>query len=156
MDFYQGVVTEYLRANRATFINPEFLLQIDAGLAPKGRSWWVDALAVNFKEQRTYLCEVTYAQELGALLKRLAEWATHWSAIRIALTRDAGIPVDWVVRPWIFIPETLVPRFTAKRPQMPCVPRVTPLEMCQPWRFCTWDHPREHDKPACVPPEMCA
>jgi hypothetical protein len=38
MDYFQGVVTEYLRANRATFVNTERLVQFQLGDAPaKGR-----------------------------------------------------------------------------------------------------------------------
>jgi hypothetical protein len=155
MDFYQGVVTEYLRANRATFINPEFLLQLDAGSAVKGRSWYVDALAVNLKEQRVYLCEVTFAKGLSRLLKRLSEWAAHWPSIPDALYRDAGISREWSIRPWVFIPLTQVEHFKAKRPKMACDAKITPLEMCQPWLYRSWDHPLEHEKPPSIPPEMC-
>jgi len=52
MDYFQGVVTEYLRANRATFVNTECLIQLEAGDTPaKGQHWYCDAVAVNFKEK---------------------------------------------------------------------------------------------------------
>jgi hypothetical protein len=41
MDYYEGVVAEYLRANRAVFLNTECLIQIEAGDVPsKGASWF--------------------------------------------------------------------------------------------------------------------
>ena len=37
MDYFQGAVTEYLRANRATFVNTECLIQLSAwGRSSKG------------------------------------------------------------------------------------------------------------------------
>jgi len=39
MDYFQGVVTEYLVANRASFINSELLIQLDADKILKGRNW---------------------------------------------------------------------------------------------------------------------
>lgn len=49
MDYFQGVVTEFLRANRSTFVNTEYLIQLDEVKTPlKARHWYCDALAVNF------------------------------------------------------------------------------------------------------------
>ena len=107
MDYFQGVVAEYLRANRATFVNPEFLLQLDEiqKMPTKGTSWYVDLLAVNFRKQAVYLCEVTYSTTLEALMGRLAGWSTHWPQVLAALHRDAALPQDWPVQPWIVIPD---------------------------------------------------
>jgi hypothetical protein len=80
MDYYQGVVMEYLRADRSVFINPEFLIQIKPGKKPpKGSSWYCDVLAVKFGSDSSdpttvYLCEVTYSQTLQGLMKRLKAW----------------------------------------------------------------------------------
>jgi hypothetical protein len=41
MDYFQGVVTEYLRADRTIFVNTECLIQLDGGDPPgKGRHWY--------------------------------------------------------------------------------------------------------------------
>ena len=41
MDYYLGVVTEYLRADRAIFVNTESLIQLDPGDVPvKDRHWY--------------------------------------------------------------------------------------------------------------------
>ena len=105
MDYFQGVVTEYLRANRATFVNTECLIQLDTGDAPaKGQHWYCDAVAVNFKERTAYLCEVTYSRTLYSLLARLSGWINNWSGIKAALHRDCGVGPDWRVVPWIFVP----------------------------------------------------
>jgi hypothetical protein len=154
MGYYQEIVSEYLRADRATFINPEFCLQLNgAEKEPiKGSSWYVDLVAINLKERTTFLCEVSYSQTLSALLKRLHSWSEHWTGIVAALNRDTGTTLpDWEVRPWIFIPEVLVTRFVEKAPKLPVVPRITTLEMTQPWQYCTWDRRGEANKPASIP-----
>lgn len=158
MDYFQGIVAEYLRANRATFINPEYCLQLDEKeKAPsKGSSWYVDILAINIAQRAVFLCEVTYSQSLSALLKRLTEWSQHWAQILHALHRDSGVPMEWSVRPWVFIPETLIPRFVTKTPEFSAKPIITPLEMTMPWLYCTWDRRDEKSKPSSIPPEMRA
>lgn len=45
MDYFQGVVTEYLVADRATYVNTEPLIQLDANELKKGRHWYCDAAA---------------------------------------------------------------------------------------------------------------
>ena len=39
MDYYQGVVTDYLRADRSVFINTECLIQIARGREPPKAHW---------------------------------------------------------------------------------------------------------------------
>lgn len=154
MDYFQGVVTEYLRANRATFVNTECCIQLHDSPNPdnSGPHWYCDAVAVNLKEKTAYLCEVTYSKSLSALVKRLTGWATHWPLLRVALSRDCGIPEDWVVRPWLFVPSSLgeaLHQNLAKLPQtgdagimMPNA-KVTWLEDVVPWKYKSWN--REHD-----------
>jgi hypothetical protein len=155
MDYFQGVVTEYLRANRSTFVNPEFCLQLHEGKTPpKGSFWYVDLLAVDLKERSAYLCEVTYSQGLSTLLQRLAAWSAHWSSLLLALRRDAHIGDDWPVRPWIFVPEALLAKLIARMPTMPVTPRITPLEMTEPWKYCGWDRRGEASKLEIIPATM--
>jgi hypothetical protein len=42
MDYFQGVVTDYLRANRATFVNTECCIQLNPGPNPDtgGPHWY--------------------------------------------------------------------------------------------------------------------
>ena len=106
MDYYQGVVTEFLRADRATFVNPECPIQMARSAAPpKGTSWYCDVVAVNFRERKVYLCEVTYSTALHPLLRRLRAWSTNWSAVCSAIFRDCSVPEDWKIQPWVFIPK---------------------------------------------------
>jgi hypothetical protein len=147
MDYFEGVVTDYLSADRAMFVNPQCLIQISAGDTPKkGEYWYCDILAVNFRESRAYLCEVTLSRSLAALDKRLREWSANWPLIRDALKRDNLIPTDWDVRPWVFVPkdqEKLAERKLSQlhnpnsgREQMP-EPLVTFLEDVTPWKYET-------------------
>jgi hypothetical protein len=155
MDYFQGVVTEYLRADRALFVNPEYFFPlVENDRSPRrGTSWYVDLVATSFREQVVYLCEVTYASGLSALLKRLSDWADNWPALVNAIHRDSYVPATWKVRPWIFVPEDFVPRLLTKMPALPVSPRITTLEMTQPWRY-PWDRCAENAKPEIIPEAM--
>jgi hypothetical protein len=146
MDYFQGVVTDYLRANRATFVNTECCIQLNPGANPdrSGPHWYCDALAVNIQRNEAYLCEISYSKTLSALTKRLSDWSTHWAALRDALGRDCGIPLSWSVRPWAFVPSELrsiVERqFSAiEQPGRMPRPRVIPLEDVMPWKYPSWN-----------------
>jgi len=59
MDYYQGVVIEYLRANRARFVNTECLIQLEAGDNPdRGTHWYCDAVTIDLRESAVFLCEI--------------------------------------------------------------------------------------------------
>lgn len=147
MDYFQGVVAEYLQADRGMFVNPEILLQLDVGKIPrKGRYWYCDLMAVSLKERAVYLCEVTYAENVAALARRLSAWQVHWPELCASIGRDCGVDPSWRVRPWVFIPESRrivydqrLSAFefgnTAGMPK----PTVTALEDVLPWKYCAWD-----------------
>ncbi len=163
MDFYQGVVIEYIRADRAIFVNTEFCLQINAADNPdqSGPHWYVDAVATDFRNKSIFLCEISFAVNLDSLIKRLQGWHAHWQAIRNALARDAHLPPDWPVRPWLFVPEELVPVLVKKltpllngsNHSLP-IPLITTLEMTQPWRYRSWSRNGEATKPDIIPAQM--
>jgi len=149
MDYYLGVVTEYLRADRAVFVNTESLIQIDSGDVPvKDRHWYCDVMAVNFLETTAYLCEITYSTTMHSLLARLQGWEENWAELRAAVFRDSAIPESWQIQPWVFIPAKCHPAFKKKFAlltptigasiHMP-TPRVTCLEAVVPWKYCTWN-----------------
>lgn len=105
MDYYQGIVADFLTGDPTVFVKPEFCVRLDAdGPLKKGEHWYCDILAVSFGAREVYLCEVTYSQTVGALYRRLRDWAENWGAIREAIHRDAGVPRDWEIRPWVFVP----------------------------------------------------
>ena len=141
MDYFQGVVADYLKANRCTFINPEFCFSLgpDLATAPKGTSWWVDVLAVNFAEERAYLCEVSFSKTLAAMLKRLGQWSAKWDEVQTAVRRDAHLSEGWSMTPWVFVPEAQLSIIKARMPQFPIKPPITALEDTVPWKHCTWD-----------------
>jgi hypothetical protein len=78
MDFFQGAVEDYLRADRASFNNSEFYLQRSETYETGKTNWHVDVLNVNFRDHTAYLCEITYARNPAALRKRLHAWAQNW------------------------------------------------------------------------------
>lgn len=153
MDYFQGVVTEYLRANRSTFVNTEYLIQLDEGKTPlKSRHWYCDALAVNFEHSTVYLCEITYSKTMSALLGRLQAWAAEWEGVCEAIARDSKLTGEWAFQPWVFVPEDSQPLLLRKlesgsnpglpRSGMPS-PVISTLESVAPWNYCSWD--RKHE-----------
>ncbi|WP_407469232.1 hypothetical protein ABFU38_05100 [Xanthomonas campestris pv. raphani] len=52
MDHFEGVVLDYLRADRALFVNSQCCIQLNEGANPdtSGPHWYCDAVAVSFKE----------------------------------------------------------------------------------------------------------
>jgi hypothetical protein len=142
MDYFQGVVTEYLRADRAVFVNAQCLLQLDPGeKLEKGRHWYCDIVALDLREETAYLCEITYDVKVNALVRRLREWDAHWTDLVSAIRRDCRVPAHWRVRPWAFIAQrcraTLVSRiqWICEAPGRMPAPRVTDLESVLPWSY---------------------
>ena len=148
MDYYQGVVYDFLQeSDGAMFIKAECPIQLGRGkTAPKGTFWYCDAVAVNLREKKVYLCEVSYAKSLFALAKRLEAWSKEWAKLRAAIGRDFSIPKEWDVQPWVFVPAHLREELkkkvsalaspsshvgTAAMPE----PKVTSLEEVAPWRY---------------------
>lgn len=152
MDYFQGVVTEYLRANRSTFVNTEYLIQLDEGTPLKSRHWYCDALIVNFECSTVYLCEITYSKTMSALLGRLQAWAVNWEGVCAAIVRDSKLNGAWNFQPWVFIPEDskglllrklgLSSSSDLSRSTMPS-PVISTLESVAPWNYCSWD--RKHE-----------
>ena len=89
MDFFQGAVEDYLRADRASFNNPEFYLQRSEVYESGKSNWYVDVLNINFRDETVYLCEVTYARNPMALRNRLLAWKENWEVVVAAIRRDA-------------------------------------------------------------------
>ena len=135
MDYFQGTVETYLRADRTSFYNSEFYLQRTEKYEVGKPNWYVDALNVNFRDETVYLCEATYSRQPSPLRKKLHAWATDWLVIQKAIQRDAKIPEHWQVRVWIFCPEEMIAKILTFMPQFPVTPRITPLEMTLPWKY---------------------
>jgi len=149
MDYFQGVVIEYLRADRTTFVNTECLLQLEPGeYLAKGKHWYCDVVAVNFRESKVFLCEISYSSTLHPLLKRLTSWAESWPLLCAAVARDCGVPSTWEVRPWLFVPDdrldalqkklALLPTSEASGTRMP-EPKIKSLEQVAPWKYRSWN-----------------
>ena len=152
MDYFQGVVTEFLRANRSTFVNTEYMIDLDSDKKyRKDRHWYCDALCVNFSDRTVYLCEISYSKTLSALTKRLTAWAQHWPDVCTAIRRTSQLDDSWSYRPWAFIPADLADQFssklsriTANGTSMP-MPRIETLEAVAPWNYCSWDREDRSD-----------
>lgn len=145
MDYYLGVVTDFLRTDRATFVNTECSIELaGTAVAMKRTHWHCDAVAVNLREEKIYLCEVTYSRTLEALLDRLRAWSTSWPAICQAVRRDCCVPERFKIRPWVFIPDEYRRGLPKKKSlqsgddyrKMPS-PRITSLEDVAAWKYAS-------------------
>lgn len=91
---------------------------------------------------------------------RLKGWHDDWVKVCYALTRDSFLDKAWPVRPWLFVPEQLVPLLLLRLEEISLgqplkfAPRITPLEMIQPWQYQSWNRIGELPKPVAVPEEM--
>jgi hypothetical protein len=145
MDYFEGVVINYLRADRSVFVNTEYCLQINPGNNPdtSGPHWYCDAVALDFKSETIFLCEISYAKKLPHLVKRLKAWHEHWEGVCNAVVRDSKLdPLKtWSVRPWLFIPHREVVNLNkqlssianGQRPKFDF--KTTELEEVLPWEF---------------------
>jgi hypothetical protein len=151
MDYYQGIVTEYLRADRAMFVNTECCIQLNPGANPDrtGPHWYCDAVAINLRERHVFLCEISFAAALSDLTKRLLAWHSNWHALKLALVRDLSIDASWPVSPWVFVPRERVATLERKiakvcadstrtADDMP-YPKITFLEDVVPWKYRAWN-----------------
>jgi hypothetical protein len=158
VDYYQGVVVEYLRANRSVFLNTECCIQLNEGNPDtSGPHWYCDALAVDLKKRHVYLCEVSYSKSLAALFKRLAGWNEHWSELKLSIVHNCGLDPHWPVTPWLFIPQKLMPTAEARIQQLGPArtmpdPKITALESTVPWEYPSWN--RAEPDNTTVPPEL--
>jgi hypothetical protein len=118
MDYYQGVDVDYLRADRAVFVNAECMIRINPAGTPdtRGSYWYCDAVAADFRLKTIFLCEVTYAKDLAALKRRLKAWHDKWDEVGEALRRDSCVLEEWSVRPWLFVPESLCSKLVEGAP----------------------------------------
>jgi hypothetical protein len=144
MDYYQSVVTEYLRADRALFVNPECVIQVGPRNTPgKGMYSICDAVVADFRSKTIFVCEISYSFKLPALINRLRLWGEKWTEVAFALERDSCLPNDWLsrLRPWLFVPQQSLDVLLAGLSKMGSAspvstPRITTLEMAQPWNYC--------------------
>ena len=161
MDYYQGVVLNYLRADRAIFINAECCIQlIFKPTIPTTvvRTGIVTRWPATFGSGGIFLCEISYSSQLADLVKRLRQWHENWQGVCHALARDSHVPPDWPVRPWLFVPEGRIKRLVKHLEIIGTAgsftPRITTLEAVQPWRYPSWDLTEEEAKPDCIPLPM--
>jgi hypothetical protein len=147
MNYYESVVIDYLRADRALFVNTECCIQLNQSDNPdtSGPHWYCDAVVVDFRTKTVFLCEISYGKQLADLAKRLKDWHNNWDTVCAALARDSHLPSEWPSRPWIFVPDGFVQLLLKRLSQIAgagalrYVPRITPLEMVQPWRYRSWN-----------------
>jgi hypothetical protein len=67
MDYFESIVVNYLRADRATFVNTECCIQPNRADNPdaSGPHWYCDAVAMELRTETVFLCEISYAKQLS-------------------------------------------------------------------------------------------
>jgi hypothetical protein len=81
---------------------------------------------------------VSYSKTLKALIRRLKQWSDNWDAIDAALKNCTQAPANWTVRPWVFVPQQLVPTYHTEFAKLGAVrfdPLLTMLEDTPPWKY---------------------
>lgn len=164
MNYYESVVIDYLRSDRAVFVNTKCCIQLNPGDNPdiSGPHWYCDAVAVDFRNSHVFLCEISYSARLSDLAKRLKAWDENWAKVCNSLKRDCAVPENWPVRPWLFVPGEMVPLLLRQLDQFQSgqqlnfTPRITPLEMVQPWCYRNFGRTGEGAKPSIIPETMRA
>lgn len=149
MDYFQGVVSDYLRAKRSRFVNTEYMINLDIdGTYGKDRHWYCDAVALDFADSTIHLCEITYSKTLHSVSKRLQFWCNHWPEVVAAIFRDSELKGEWEVFPRVFVPAALKPTLDIRTNLLkwpePCArrmpkPIVTTLEEVLPWKYRSWN-----------------
>lgn len=162
MNYYQGEVVEYLRSDRAIFVNTECCIQLHPDTNPKGgEHWFCDVVACDFRNQTAFLCEISYSKQLTSLIRRLREWHQNWDLVCAAMQRDCRIPKEkWTVRTWLFVPEDLLDTLLRRLRQIaddPATlrfrPKITTLEATLPWKR-SWNWQGEAPKSDRIPESM--
>ncbi|HZP78611.1 MAG TPA: hypothetical protein VFB45_20885 [Pseudolabrys sp.] len=135
MDHYQEIVSDYLRADRAIFLNTRYRLPGHRVESADKPYWDIDIVALNMRKRRAYLCEVTYTLDAPALLRRFAAWREHWKEMVEGLIAMSGLSPEWQVKAWIFTPahirESIEQQVRFWHPDA----RFTDLELVAPWKY---------------------
>ena len=154
-DYAEGLVAAYLAADHSMFIRQQGYMLVPATSHPKGVEFWTDIVAVSFKDRAVFFCEVKITnrepkKSADRMLKDVAKYEEHWDEITMIGPR-LGIPADFEPRTWLFLQEEsaklLVTRLGSRTR-----PRVTPLEMCLPWKYDHWQRNGEDEKPSWLGP----
>src|SRR5450631_217529 len=146
MDHSKAVVIDYLRSDKAMFINPECCVQFDHGGEPKmlGQPCSCDAVAIDLRHGAVYLCDTAFGPRLHSLLKKLTLWRMYWEPILGALRRDCMLPANWRVYVWLFVPRNSIEAFDAELEKLRQTigsnfkVKITALEDVRPWRSSSW------------------
>ena len=101
MNYYESVVVQYLRADRALFVNTECCIQLNEAANPdsSGPHWYRDAVACDFRNHVILLCAISFSAQLSDLSKRLKGWHGNWDFVCQALARDSYVPNECLCVP---------------------------------------------------------
>lgn len=136
---YENVIAAWLVADGQTLIAPQYPLRIgEPTMAEPVR--WPDILAVQPKNRRAFLCEVTWSKDWSRHGKKIAEYRDHIDNIRASLEHWLGIEGEaWQISVWYFVPAAHVEKIRSMETGVDFPLKVTSLESIKPWSY-TWGY----------------
>ena len=137
MDYFQSIVAEWLVSDGRTLLAEEYYLRTSHVRELKHRDQtylWPDIIAVRLHDRKVFLCEVTWSRNWSAIKRKLEKYAEHMPEIRDALEHWLGIPHDFGMSIWYFVPENHICKIGERKPRGLQLD-FTSLEDVQPWKY---------------------
>lgn len=108
MELYEHIVMAYLTKDPYVFVNPQYSIRKD------GHEWRCpDFVALNFKEKRVMVVEVSTAYDTKSLHEKVEKRESQWiSPLREQLSNLKVIDHNWTFEVQVFIREDASHRFS--------------------------------------------
>ncbi|MCY4460434.1 MAG: hypothetical protein OXC26_08575 [Albidovulum sp.] len=137
MDYYQSVVAQWLVSDGRTLLAEEYYLRTSHVTEFKHSDQeclWPDMVAVRLNDKEVFLCEVTWSRGWSRIEEKLENYADRMPSIRESIECWLGIPQDFELRIWYFVPEGHIEKIKAKKPPGLKLD-FTALEEIKPWTY---------------------
>ena len=137
MDFFRSNVAEWLVSDGKTLLAEEYYLRTShvREFKHKGHAYlWPDIVAVRLCDKEVFLCEVTWSNDWSKIKRKLDKYAERMPGIREALEFWLGIPPEFNLSIWYFVPEDHIEKIKGRKPPGLQLD-FTPLEQIKQWEY---------------------
>ncbi len=137
MDYFQSIVADWLVSDGRTMVAEEYYLRtshVRDFKHPNQTYLWPDIVAVRLCDKEVFLCEVTWSCNWSRIKTKLDKYAVSMPNIREALEIWLGIPQDFNVGIWYFVPKDHIEGIKVRKP-LDLQLKWTPLEETLPWTY---------------------